>query len=203
MNGPNTRQSLLVRLCDSAQHDAWEEFVAIYQPLIYRLARQKGFQHADACDLCQEVLTVVGTSIERFHPDPEKGSFRGWLFRIARNLMINVLTRRQSIRGSGDTAIQQLLEQQADMETPASREATRFDLEYRREVFRWAAQRVRSRVAAVTWRAFWLTAVEGESIPDVSRVLGRSEGAIRVARCRVFARIKTEVRFFERKRSLE
>lgn len=194
MNGPETRASLLFRIRDPSHEAAWQEFVAIYEPLIYRLARQKGFQHADATDLCQDVLTAVGRSIERFDPNPDKGSFRGWLFRIARNLMINRLTRDRDVRGSGDTGIQQLLEQQVD---DRDADAELFDSEYRRQVFRWAARRVRRDVSEPTWQAFWQTAVEGRSIESVSQTLGKSQGAIRVARCRVFARIKREVRQFE------
>ena len=54
MQGPETRPSLLVRLRDASQNEAWQEFTEIYEPLVYRLARQNGFQHADAQDLTQE-----------------------------------------------------------------------------------------------------------------------------------------------------
>ena len=86
--------------------------MAIYEPLIHRLARAKGLQHADAQDLAQEVFAAVGKAIDRFDPDSDRGSFRGWLFRIARNLMINFLTRQKDPQGTGDTAMMQLLEEQ-------------------------------------------------------------------------------------------
>ena len=193
MRGPETRPSLLLRLRDRSQNEAWQEFAEIYEPLVYRLARQSGFQHADAQDLTQEVFEAVGKAIDRFDPSSEKGSFRGWLFRIARNLIINFLTRQKGPRGTGDTAIQRLLNLQ-----PASDEeaATLFAIEYQREVFRWAAQRVRQSFQEETWRAFWMTGVEGESIDDVAKILGKTPGAIRIARCRVLARLKEEVTRF-------
>ncbi len=48
---PKTRPSLLVRIRDPQDERAWREFLDIYEPLIYRLARRKGFQDADAREL--------------------------------------------------------------------------------------------------------------------------------------------------------
>ncbi len=169
--------------------------MAIYEPLVYRLARAKGLQHADAQDLTQDVFTAVGRAIDRFDPDSDRGTFRGWLFRIARNLMINFLSRQKDPRGTGDSGMMQLLE-----ETPSGDEeiVTQFDIEYQREVFRWAAEQTRPQFKEDTWRAFWLTSVEGESIEEVARMLGKSAGAIRIARCRVLARLKEHVHRFRR-----
>ena len=68
---PNTRASLIARLSDSQDVEAWQEFVEIYLPLLYRLARRKGVQHADAEELGQEVLIAVSRAIHRWEPDPE------------------------------------------------------------------------------------------------------------------------------------
>ncbi len=39
---PETRESLLIRLADAADAAAWDEFVAIYRPMILRLGLRKG-----------------------------------------------------------------------------------------------------------------------------------------------------------------
>src|SRR3954470_11414622 len=134
-DSPATRQSLLVRLKDPRDGQAWEEFVAVYAPLIERLARAKGLQAADAADLAQEVFRAVAGAIGRYDPDPARGSFRGWLFRIARNLMINLMAARKARpQASGDSDIQLLLDQ---VPAPDGAETALFEAEYRRRLFHW------------------------------------------------------------------
>ena len=65
---PETRPSLLLRLVDRADQEAWREFAQIYTPVVYRLALSKGLQHADAEDQAQQVLAAVSadpTTIDR------------------------------------------------------------------------------------------------------------------------------------------
>ena len=70
-------------------------------------------------------------------------------------------------------------------------------LSHRRELFRWAAERVRSNVKQATWQAFWLTAVEDRSVEATAELLCLSVGAVYIARSRVFARLRSEVRAWE------
>jgi RNA polymerase sigma factor (sigma-70 family) len=193
-----TRNSLLLRLPDKADVDAWEQFVSIYQPLVFRLARSKGFQDADANDIVQEVMVAVSKAIHRWDQDPSKGRFRDWLFKIARNLMINFLTRRKHLPlGQGGSELVRLLNERVDP-SPADSESSReFDLEYRRELYLIAARQVQSDVRPTTWEAFQRTSIEAMPIKEAASRLGMSEGAIVVARCRVLARLRDAVRCIE------
>jgi RNA polymerase sigma factor (sigma-70 family) len=190
-DAPSTRHSLLVRLRDTRDEVAWEEFVEIYEPLIHRLARHSGLQGADAEDLAQEVFRAVASAIGRWDPDPGRGSFRGWLFRVVRNLIINLLeSRKRNPRGSGDEKVEELLRQQP---APDASATVLFEEEYGRQLFRWAIGRVRGEFGESTWQAFWRTAVEGQKPADVADALGVRVGSVYVYRNRVTSRLRSVI----------
>ena len=188
---PTTRYSLLLRIQDPQNHAAWVEFLAIYEPLVYRLARRRGLQDADARDLCQDVFRAVAGAARRWTPDPARGSFRGWLLRIARNQLLNALRQqRRRARPSGGSAIQRLLEiQPADGED----DAREVQAEYRRRLFELAAQAIEPEFTPGTWQAFWQTAVLSREVARVAADLGISPGAVYIARSRVLARLRARV----------
>jgi len=190
-DSPTTRPSLLVRLRDPRDERAWGEFLELYGPLVERLAVRRGLQAADAADLTQEVFHAVAAAIERWDPDPNRGSFRGWLFRTARNLSVKILAaQRRQPRGTGDSDLQRLLEEQP---APDDEALALFEGEYRRRLFSWAADRVREEFRPLTWRAFWATAVEGGDPKEVAAALGMTTGAVYIAKSRVMSRLKKEI----------
>jgi RNA polymerase sigma factor (sigma-70 family) len=191
LSAASTRYSLLLRIQDPTNERAWGEFVSLYEPLIYGLARRQGLQDADARDLCQDVFRAVAKAAGSFTPNPAQGSFRTWLFRIARNLMLNLLRQqRRHPRGSGDSDIQRLLEAHTD---GADEQSQMLERDYRRRLFRFAAESIRGQFAPATWEAFWLAAVENRSASDAAAQAGISVGAVYIAKSRVLARLRERV----------
>ena len=81
---PETKYSLLLRLQDASNDEAWMEFVELYESALFRYVRSKGLQEADALEVMQQVLLAVHRSIDRWQTQRE-GSFRRWLLRVASN----------------------------------------------------------------------------------------------------------------------
>ena len=71
LDSRQTPPSLLLRLRDVEDAAAWQTFVDVYAPLIYRYCRRHRLQDADATDVTQEVLTQVARSIRTFEYQPE------------------------------------------------------------------------------------------------------------------------------------
>lgn len=187
---PDTRPSLIARLQTGDDAGAWEEFVAIYRPVILRLAMRTGLQTSDAEDVAQGVLLSVSNSIARWQVAPDRARFRTWLQTIVRNATVNAIVRRPRDRAAGGTTAVQSLNAVAAGEEEM---ATQFEHEWRREAFRWASDEVRNELHPSTWDAFWMTAVEGLDARDVARRLERSVGAVYVARCRVMQKIQAKI----------
>jgi RNA polymerase sigma-70 factor (ECF subfamily) len=187
-DSPNTRPSLLVRIRDARDGQAWSQFVALYAPLVYGYARKRGLQDADAADLTQDVLRAVAGAAERLAYDPKRGSFRGWLFTIVRNKLRDFMDacKRQG-QGSGDTGAHKLLEQHAAPDEDV------WEREYQQRIFAWAAEQIRGEFQDTTWQAFWQTAVEGKSGKEVARALGMTVAAVYLAKSRVLARLKEQI----------
>jgi RNA polymerase sigma factor (sigma-70 family) len=187
-----TRLSLLVRLRDARDDGAWSQFVELYAPLIFGFARRHGLQDADAADVTQDVLLAVARGIQTLDYDPRRGSFRGWLFTVARNKLRNfAAAQRRPGRATGDAAVQHRLR---ELPAPEEDQAAWWDQEYERRVFAWAAEQVRGAFQPSTWQAFWLTAVEGKTGPEVARTLGLSVAAVYLAKGRVMDRLRQIIR---------
>lgn len=193
----DTRASLILRLRSADDAAAWHEFVEIYQPVIQRIARRKGLQDADARDVTQTVLSRIAQVVNRWDPDPAKGTFRGWLFRITHNLVVQFLRERSR---NPAAAAAQMAWNDVDWSAIAasdSAESRIFLLERERQLFLWSAQRIRREIEPRTWEVFWRTAVLNEPISQVASDLSLRRGTIYVIRSRVMARLRELVREVE------
>jgi RNA polymerase sigma-70 factor, ECF subfamily len=186
---PETSYSLIARVKNPADGAAWAEFLGIYQPVVFRMARRRGLQDADAQDVMQQVFLSISKSIEGWTPGVMQPPFRAWLTTIARNAITKALTRRPRDAASGSTSVIELLDAQPD---PYATTAEILS-EARKELIRWATEQIRSEFSEATWNVFWQTAIEGVPIAEVSKSTGRSAGALYVARYRVIARLKEKV----------
>ena len=188
----STRVSLLIRLKDAADSDAWAQFVDIYSPLIFAFARRCHLQDSDAADLVQEVMSEVSQSIQRFEYNPQLGKFRSWLYKIAkRTISRSQKKQAKQPKGTGDTRAINLLNNQPDQHNELEQY---WDHEYQQQLIRWAAQQIRDQFKESTWQAFWLTSVEERAPQEVAQEIGLSVGAIYVAKSRVMKRLAEKIR---------
>jgi RNA polymerase sigma-70 factor, ECF subfamily len=189
---PDTRDSLLLRAANHCDFAAWEQFAKLYRPVVYGVARKNGLQDADAQDVAQQVMISVSKALPTWERRDENIRFRHWLLRIARNATINMLTRRPMDRAVGGTGILE-----ADIAESECHLDSQIDHEYRRQLFRLAAEQVQAQSDETTWQAFALTTIEGISIAEASRKLDRTEAVIYASRSRIMRRLRDAVKRLE------
>ena len=195
---PLTRESLLIELGKRSDL-AWIEFLNIYESAIVRYCKSRGLQEADALDATQAVYEAVQQKLPTWDADGKQGSFRAWLFRVARNVSVDLLVARSRPgRAVGDTQNAALLAEIRDYRPNSNAattndDSTEFQLELRRALFNWASSQVKNEVRSVTWQAFRLAAIDGQKADAVAEQLGVSVGSVYTAKCRVMARIRETV----------
>lgn len=187
---PETSESLILRVKDPADAAAWSAFLAIYRPVVYRLARSRGLQDADADDLAQQVFVSIARAVENWQAAVSGPPFRVWLYRIAHNEILKSITRRKPDSATGSSSVQEMLQATPQSEADASVELLR---ESRMEAFRWASEAVRHEFTAATWSMFWQSTVDDQAVDDVAKKHNRTSGAVYLARYRVMKRLKEKI----------
>jgi RNA polymerase sigma-70 factor (ECF subfamily) len=188
MQSPETRPSLILKLREPGHEQAWGEFVMAYEPFLKRLVERLGVPSRHVPDAVQQILAAVVQSVEQWSDDGDPESFRRWIQRVSRNVVIKFMTReRRQVAGRGGTDL--LGQLQEIPEQPSQEQLRRYEF----ELIVWAAERVRDEFQATSWAAFWQTLVEGLPVAEVARNLGVSPGSIYMSRSRIMARIRRQV----------
>jgi RNA polymerase sigma-70 factor (ECF subfamily) len=181
----STSISLLERLRQPHQPEAWSRFVDLYTPLLFFWARRLGLQEQDAGDLVQDVLTTLVQELPGFTYDPRR-SFRGWLRKVLRNKWLDH-QRRQAIRpGRADES------RLAEVANPNSLEEF-IEKAHNQYLTRRALQLMQTEFKPTTWKACWAVVVGGKSGAAAAAELGMSEQAVYTAKWRVLRRLREEL----------
>ena len=155
MNVPDelpTSATLLRRLRDPGDRDAWASFAESYGKRIYAWCRRWQLQEADAEDVTQGLLVKIPTKMRSFSYDPKVGSFRAWLKTVVRHALTDFV-RSQERAGKTSYAPLESVEAEQDL-------MKELDERFEREVLEEAMSRVEPRVSKATWQSFRLTAIE-------------------------------------------
>lgn len=191
--GPTTHSSLLLRLRDARDEEAWSHFVRVYTPLVYRYARRRGLQDCDAGDVAQDVLRAAVRDAGNLDGIHRRGSLRSWLFTVAHHKVYDLQKdRHKHAAATGESTMLALLN-----ELPSREDREAWEREHREQLFAWAAEQVEAECSPTAWQAFRQTAVEGRAPATVAQELGMTVAAVYLAKSRVMARLKQQISTWE------
>lgn len=182
-----TSTSLLVRV-RADDPLAWVRLLHVYRPLVvWWVARHFDEAQPEHDDIVQEVFLAVHRAVGGFRRDRPGDSFRGWLRAIAHNKIVDAHRRRRDRpRAAGGSHFRDIEDDRpADLSVDEAEEVD--------DICRRAVEVMRTDFEERTWKAFWLTRVEGRGVEDVARELGMTATSVRTYRARVLARLKAEL----------
>jgi len=159
-----TRATLLERGRDPRDRAAWDEFFALYAPLLEGYARASGLARNDAEEVRDQCLEVLARKLPEFEYERARGSFQAWLHRLARGKVIDHL-RAQKVRKRESVALERL-----DAREPGPDE--QWEREWRAEHLRYALALVRRDEPEERFRAFELLLLEELSVAEVAARTG-------------------------------
>ena len=91
----NTRTTLLARIKDYDDQQAWDEFVSYYRAYIYNVIRRMRFDPDEAEEITQLVLIKMWKKMPSFTLDTSRGKFRSWLSTVIRNQSVDFIRSKE------------------------------------------------------------------------------------------------------------
>lgn len=183
-----TRSTLLVRLKDRADEEAWRTFNDVYRPMLLAYGRRRGLDEADADDVAQQCVQVV---LERIGEFEHRASFKGWLRAIADHKVVDCLRRRGGGSRGRAREVQPASGLLDGMAQDAPDGAEEWERQWSLMHLRYCAERARSEVSESTYEAFRAYAVDGREPGAVASALGMTVNQVYVAKHRVLERIRS------------
>src|SRR5213076_1591095 len=197
-----TRRSLVERLADWGDQLRWQEFFDTYSKLIYSAARQSGLTDSEAQEVVQETVITVAKNIGKLRYDPAIGSFKGWLLNITRWRIADQFRKRlpdeQHQRRQQEDRMTATMDRFPDSSAQAIEEV--WEQEWKQNLFEAAITRLKKKVDPKQFQIFDCYVQKEWPAQKVAERLRVSVGQVYLARHRVAALLKKEIKALERSR---
>ncbi len=180
----DTPASLLARLKQPNDQEAWRRFVNMYTPLLYKWARGMGLQSSDAADLVQEVFAVLVRQMPEFRYDPCQ-SFRSWLRTVTQNKWRDICRRRVPMPSTDPSQFECLAD--ADPSHAFG------EIEYRRYLVGRVLIFLKREFQEQTWTIFWRLMIDGQPAAQIAAEYNLTVNAVYLIKSRVLRRVREEL----------
>jgi RNA polymerase sigma-70 factor (ECF subfamily) len=186
-SGLNTSTTLL-QLVKNRDEGAWQRLTQLYGPLVYHWCRKSGLSAEDSADMLQDVYRSIVQHIENFEKSAQHGSFRGWLWTITRNRIVDFhRTTTDKARATGGSEMLRQLQNLPDQEPD---DQTESGISASDGLTSRALQIIKAEVKESTWLAFWRSTVDEIDPSTVATELGISVESVWQAKSRVLRRLR-------------
>ena len=182
-----TRPTLLERLGDLGDQDAWRELDLRYRELVLRYCQRCGLQVSDAEDVRQVVLLSLARRLPTFEYRPELGRFRDYLGAIVRNAIRKQVARQER----AGTPLGEVGPEPSD-DPGGEQQDERWNDEWKLDHYRRAMAHVRARSSERTM-AIFDGVLAGRSVEELASAHGAAPDLIYKIKQRVRDRLRERV----------
>jgi RNA polymerase sigma-70 factor (ECF subfamily) len=183
-----TSVGMLNRLNLQKSPEAWESFVNLYGPLLYRWNLKSGLSSEDAKDVSQEVLLHVFKTVHTFERR-FNGSFKSWLNRINYFKMVQFksLQKKQLDGRPGHHNLNELVNL-VDKQSWAE--------DYCLDVFNRALGVIESEISHRDWQIFQKIFLNNHSPEEVAGEFKCSKRVVYIVQSRILSKLRVIVAKF-------
>lgn len=192
MDEYNTRQTLIAKIRDQHNEQAWEDFSYFYEAYIYSIVIRMGVNKSDQDDLVQKIILQIWKSLPNFEYRPNGGKFRSWIYGLTRyQALMHFRTDKRykaKLAKASDMTVE-LNDTDSEMDDESIKE-------WRHHLFQLAWDRVKDELGE-TYRECFLLFGQGHDVHEVAKRLNIKTNSAHVYRQRVVKRLSREVRFLD------
>jgi len=182
-----TQPSLLSRVRDPRDLEAWTDFEKKYRDLLLTYASRRGLQPADAEDVRQQVMFNLAKYLRDFQYDASRGRFRSYLGRMVRHVVAQHHAKRKDDEVALDSKIQAAVPGDDDSEADGL-----WEEEWMNHHYRLAMDTIRSKVDEKT-AAVFEQFIAGKSAEEIATAHDMTNDAVQKIKQRMRDRLKEQI----------
>ncbi|MDG2214513.1 MAG: sigma-70 family RNA polymerase sigma factor [Verrucomicrobiota bacterium] len=180
-----TRSTLLGRLKDLDNQQAWQEFFDVYWTLLFNFARRAGLNEADAEEVVMETVETVARKIEDFEYNRQRGRFKGWLLTIVRFKLGDRFRKKKRQAQKREIASLDEVAEGQIIDTDSTELEKIWDAEWQKRMVDMALERVKQLAGHKQYQIFHCYVIQEQDPDEVAEFLEVSKSQVYVAKNRV------------------
>lgn len=185
----STRPSLLIRVKNKDDTDAWLEFFELYSPMLYTFARDRGLGHEDADDVRASCYETIVKRISEFDYSEENTGFRAWLRTMVTRRVIDLLRKKKFP-----------IAENKDLSLLADRSESLDDVwekNWRLHHLRYCVAQVGKRVRPQSFEVFRMLTENELDIESVCQIMDMNREQVYKIKSRFLAMVRDEMKNFD------
>jgi RNA polymerase sigma factor (sigma-70 family) len=186
-----TNHTLLERVRDPHNKEAWQEFITYYEQFIYNILRHLQVPESDAEEVCQEIIIRLWKKLPEFTYNKDRGKFRNWLGVMIRNEANRYFKKANRSNTFIVAKDQDQLEDQPQSETEYDIDKLIAD-EWKQYISNLAWESIKGRFQENMQNVILLH-MDGKSTKEIAEQCNIVESSVRVYIKRIRAHLKNEI----------